>query len=256
MRSLVIVSLGSLLATSALAAQDFRWHGAIASGKTLEIRGINGRITAARAGGGEAEVTASKHARRSDPDEVEIKVVQDEDGVVICALYPSRRGRGTGSCARGRSHGQDVGDNDVTVDFDVRVPAGVEFVGATVNGDVSATGLPADARVSTVNGDVDVEGSGTAEGSTVNGSVTARLGRADWKGRLRFHSVNGGVTVTLPADANVDVQASTVNGSVESDFPVTVQGRMRPQEFHGRVGSGGRDLDLSTVNGSIRLRRR
>jgi hypothetical protein len=44
-----------------------------------------------------------------------------------------------------------------------------------------------------------------------------------------------------------------VNGSVESDFPITVRGRMNPRSLRGRIGEGGRDLDLTTVNGSIRL---
>src|SRR2546430_12779216 len=50
----------------------------------------NGDIDAV-AGSGEVEVTAVKHAHRSDPDEVKIQVVQHEDGVTICAVYPRDR---------------------------------------------------------------------------------------------------------------------------------------------------------------------
>ena len=39
--------LAALAAVAApLAAQDFKWSGAVASGKTLEIRGINGSVRA------------------------------------------------------------------------------------------------------------------------------------------------------------------------------------------------------------------
>src|SRR3989442_11593880 len=41
------------------------------------------------AAGSQAEVSAAKHARRSDPASVEIKVVESEDGVTICAVYRS-----------------------------------------------------------------------------------------------------------------------------------------------------------------------
>src|SRR5207248_8495410 len=45
-------------------------------------------------------------------------------------------------------------NNDVKVDFEVQVPAGVEFNGQTVNGEMAAEGLEADVHASTVNGSV------------------------------------------------------------------------------------------------------
>lgn len=243
-----------VIAAAPAAAQDFKWSGALASGKTLEVRGINGEIHAAPANGREALVTAVKSARKSDPEEVEIKVVEHADGVTICAVYPSRRSGRPNECLPGGEGRNDTGDNDVEVDFEVKVPAGVTFEGATVNGDVEADGLSGDASVATVNGDVNVSAAGTARGTTVNGSITARLGRGDWKGNLKFTTVNGGISVTLPKGTGTDIEASTVNGSIDSDFPITVQGRMSPRTMRGRIGEGGRMLDLTTVNGSIRLR--
>jgi DUF4097 and DUF4098 domain-containing protein YvlB len=248
--SLLIAS--AVLGDAPLAAQDFRWHGPLASGKSLEVRGVNGGIRVSAASGTEAEVTATKRARKSDPASVEIKVVEDAAGVLVCAVYPSRRGRAANDCRRD-GHGGDTKDNDVEVTFEVRVPKGVEFTGSTVNGDVRARDLTADAVVATVNGDVEVETGGVAKATTVNGSIRATLGRADWKGSLRFTTVNGGITVRLPGSFNADIEVTTVNGSVESDFPITVHGRMNGRSLRGRIGEGGRDLDLTTVNGSIRL---
>jgi Toastrack DUF4097 len=249
--SLMLALVGLLPA--ALQAQDFRWHAGLASGKTLEVRGVNGPIRASRASGQEAEVVASKRARRSDPADVEIKVVEHADGVTICAIYPSRRGHKANECRPGGGGQNDTSNNDVEVTFEVRVPAGVEFVGSTVNGDVAGRDLPGDATLTTVNGDVDVESGGVASGSTVNGSITARMGRADWENSLRFTTVNGGITVSLPESFSADVEATTVNGSVQSDFPILVQGRIHSGALKGRIGNGGRVLDLTTVNGSIRL---
>lgn len=253
MRPLLAAAL-LLLAPPALAAQDFEWSGALASGKTLEVRGVNGTIHAVAANGREALVTATKRSRRSDPAEVEIKVLEHANGVTICAVYPSRRTSRPNECLPGGEGRSDSHDNDVEVRFEVQVPAGVRFEAATVNGDVRADGLPGDAELATVNGDVDVTAAGTARGTTVNGSISARLGRGDWKGNLKFTTVNGGITVTLPGGTGTEVEASTVNGSVESDFPITVQGRMNPRSLRGRIGAGGRMLDLTTVNGSIRIR--
>ncbi len=231
---------------------DFHWSGVIAPGKTIEIKGVNGEIRAVSTSGNQVEVTADKRSRRSDLSSVEIRVVQDAGGVTICALYPSRRGDNT--CAAG-SGGQNSDNNDVTVDFQVKVPAGVKFDGRTVNGSVSATGLRADAWASTVNGSVEVETTGEAEAQTVNGDVRVTMGRIDGTGSMRFSTVNGRVEVSIPDGIGLNVSASTTNGDISTDFPLTVHGRFGPRQLSGTIGGGGRSLSLQTVNGDIELRK-
>src|SRR5205814_3041068 len=125
-------------------AQDFQWHGRVAAGKTVEIRGVNGAIDASAASGDEVEVTATKHGRRSDPASVRVEVVEHAEGVTICAVYPDVEGRRNECLAHGghnRTH-----DNDVEVHFTVRVPRGVGFHPQTVNGDIQAEDLEGDVR--------------------------------------------------------------------------------------------------------------
>lgn len=230
--------------------QEWSWSGRVAAGRTLEVRGVNGVISAQAASGDRVEVRASKHGRRQDPDDVRIEVLEHDGGVTICAVYPGRNNR----CERGGGH-MNVRDNDVEVDFTVRVPRGVRFEGNTVNGDVEAMSLDGPVELNTVNGGVRLEtASGDAEAHTVNGSIMATV-RAVGDQALRFETVNGGITLALPGSLDADLDAETVNGSIDSDFPIQVQGRMNPRELHGRIGSGGRSLQLETVNGSIRLRR-
>jgi DUF4097 and DUF4098 domain-containing protein YvlB len=256
MRSFVIAALLGTAVVATAGAQDFNWHGRIAQGKRLEIKGVNGDVRAVLASGAEAVVNAAKHSRRSDPDEVEIKVVESDAGITICAVYPTpARARRENSCEPGDQWHSNTENNDVTVDFEVQVPAGVEFHGKTVNGETSAEGLKADVRASTVNGSVRVTTTGLAEASTVNGSVYVEMGRADWPDELDFSTVNGKITLILPAKLDTEVRASTVNGDMESDFPMTVSGRFGPRRWRGTIGAGGRSLSLSTVNGEIRLRR-
>ena len=231
---------------------DFRWSGVVAPGKTLQIKGVNGEIRAVSTSGNQVEVTADKHSRRSDLSSVEIKVVQDAGGVTICAIYPSRRHENT--CAAG-SGGQNSDNNDVAVDFQVKVPAGVKFDARTVNGSVSATGLRADAWASTVNGSVEVETTGEAEAETVNGDVRVNMGRMDGTGSMRFSTVNGRVDVSIPDGVGLNVSASTTNGDISTDFPLTVRGRFGPRQLSGTIGGGGRSLSLQTVNGDIELRK-
>jgi len=65
--------------------------------------------------------------------------------------------------------------------------------------------------------------------------------------------VNGGITLTLPGVFDAELSANTLNGSIAADFPITVTGQVTPRRLRGRIGNGGRELNLSTVNGSIRL---
>ncbi len=239
--------------SSRTVVQDFRWTGQIDRGDAVEIRGVNGEVRALLSSGTQVEVSAEKReGRRGDPADVTIEVVQHEDGVTICAVYPSRRD--VNECRPGGGK-MNVRDNDTKVDFTVRIPAGVRFEGHTVNGDVTAEGLESDVSTATVNGSVHVSTAGYATASTVNGSIRAEMGRADWTGGLDFSTVNGSITVTLPGEVHADVEASTVNGSIETDFPLTISGRFSSKRMQGVIGTGGRELRFETVNGSIKLRR-
>ena len=150
-------------------------------GPRSRSRASTAAIVATGAPGGDVEVTAIKKGRKSDPAEVKIDVVEHAGGVTICAVYPSS---GTpNECKPGEGGRMNVRDNDVNVEFRVKVPAGVRFVGRTVNGGIEASGIPADAEAHTVNGGVELDATGTARAETVNGGITARLGRADWDGR-------------------------------------------------------------------------
>jgi hypothetical protein len=233
---------------------EFRLREPLAAGRNLQIRNINGNVSAEPAAGGEFEVVATKRARRSDPDEVRIEVVRHAEGVLICAVYPNAGGEpNTCEPNHSRSH---VRDNDTNVNFTVRVPAGVNFHGHTVNGNVEAERLGADVDAKTVNGSINVSTAGIARAATVNGSITAVMGNANWPRGLEFKTVNGAIDLTLPANLSAEVEAKTLNGDISTDFPLTVTGSFSRRRLTGTIGGGGdRRLILETVNGSVNIRR-
>lgn len=254
--ALAVIGVGLVAAcndsTSPGEDSSFQWTGLVAPGNRIEIKGVNGSISANGTAASDVVVSARKTSQRSDVSEVRIEVVQHAQGVTICAVYPDVPGQPLNTCLPGDRGSMNVRDNDVAVAFDVGVPDGVIFVGRTVNGDVSADDVGGNAFLSTVNGNVRVSTSGLAEAVTVNGSVDASIGLADWDRDLGFSSVNGSVAVTIPAGTNAEVRLSTVNGSITSDFPLT---EFSPRNFQGTIGSGGRILAVSTVNGNVALGR-
>jgi DUF4097 and DUF4098 domain-containing protein YvlB len=244
------------LPAQAQTSDQFSWAGRVAQGKSIEIKNINGDISAEPASGDQLEVTAAKSARRSDPSQVEIKVIEHAGGVTICAVYPSDDPSAPNVCEPGQGKGRmNVRNNDVKVAFKIRVPAGVTLVSRTVNGDVSALELGSNVESHTVNGNINISTSGYAQAASVNGDITARLRDANWPGSIDFKTVNGVITVDLPATTSSKVEANTVSGNISSDFPLTMIENTSRKHLSGTIGGGGRELSLKTVNGSIHLRR-
>lgn len=255
-RNFALCLITALVVTPGVAqAQDFQWHGMVRQGQSIEIKGVNGDVRAEPSGGNEVEVVAVKRANRDTPESVRIEVVPHADGVTICAVYPSRDRQKPNECVPGEGGRMNVQNNDVSVRFTVRVPAGVTFVGKTVNGEIEATRLNGDVALATVNGSVAFSTTGGGRASTVNGSIRGQMGRADWSNTLEMATVNGSIRLTLPPDLNTEVRASTVNGDISSDFPMTVTGRISRRKLEGTIGGGGRVLSLDSVNGSITLKR-
>ena len=264
-RTLVVVETCTdrPLAQRSVDSDEFRWSGIIAEGAAIEIRGINGDIVAEPTTGSDVEVVAVKKARRSDLNSVQIKVVQHPGGVTICALYPTEDGGSSNSCEPGGLDGSEqphssgnrnIRNNDVQVDFTVRVPARVGFIGRTINGEISATSLSSNVITRTINGSIKISTNGYAEAATINGQISARLGNTNWPKSLAFTTLNGGITLDLPANLSTEVEAQTLNGSIVSDFPLNLTNLNRGKQVKGRIGAGGRELVLKTLNGRINLR--
>lgn len=233
--------------------EDFEGMWDLTAGQTLEIKGINGQIWA-EPSAAKAEVRASKHGRRSDPSSVRIEVSKHAGGVTVCAIYPSS-GKRENECEPGDGGHNSSHNNDVQVDFSVKVPKGVRLVAKTVNGSIDAGDLAGPVEARTVNGSIDVATTSTAQASTVNGAVRGRIGASSWSEEIEFTTVNGGITLELPEDLSADLSAKTVNGHISTDFPITVKGKLGRRSIRGTIGTpkAGNELALSTVNGSIRL---
>jgi DUF4097 and DUF4098 domain-containing protein YvlB len=186
-------------------------------------------------------------------------VMNPTGGITICAVYPSASGLSSptsqeNACQSGEERRMTVHDNDVTVDFTVKVPAGVRFVARTVNGSVTARSLQGDVDGRTVNGRVEIGTTGLASAKTVNGAIDVSLGTPVWTEPLEFSTVNGSITLKVPPGIDAQVRAEMMNGSFSSDLPLVVQtSRNGGRRITGVIGNGGRELSLHTLNGSIRL---
>lgn len=264
MPALAIAAAALALATVAEAQgrverEAFTWAGAIPDGRWIIVRNLRGNVEVSRGGGDKVEVIATRRTRRGDPDYVRFEVQKFGSGgqsVLICALWGD-----SSDCDeygyRSRTEGRRARENDVTVDFSVRVPKGVKVGAHSINGDVRVEDAAAEVDAESVNGSVVVSTvGGPVNARTTNGQVRATMGKFDLTSDLRFSSVNGSVMVEFTGDIDADVELATVNGRFMTDFPVTVSGRIDPRRLRATLGKGGPRIRLSTVNGNVELRKR
>lgn len=123
-----------------------------------------------------------------------------------------------------------------------------------VNGSLNVEKLNGEVHADLVNGKLRASDlSGEANLATVNGSIEANYASLNNVREIKLKSVNGRVELLLPQAPNADVEASVVNGSISTDFPLTVKGRFLGKSMSGMLGSGGMHIELSNVNGSIHL---
>jgi hypothetical protein len=288
-----LVVLPSLAGAQTLLGRSdsiFTWHGPLKAGALLTVRNHNGPIEVRPAAGADVELRAEKRARDGNLTDVAFDVGTSSNGdVTICSTF-----RDNDPCEEGRHSWSDSDDwrHNVTVAMTVLVPRGaqvrvstgngavsVERVGGEVsastgNGRVNVLDTDGAVRVSTGNGDVQVRdvkgavrvstGNGRVNVTTAQGPVEARSGNGDIDVRMTavrpsedmtFSTGSGDVRVTLPANYNGDLDASTGNGSISSDFDLKLEGRMNPRRVRATIGSGGARLRLATGNGGLELRK-
>jgi DUF4097 and DUF4098 domain-containing protein YvlB len=65
---------------------------------------------------------------------------------------------------------------------------------------------------------------------------------------------NGSVSLTTPPNFSAKVDVSTNNGSINTDLPITVTGKITKKKLTGTLGTGEGELYLETHNGSIKIK--
>ena len=142
------------------------------------------------------------------------------------------------------------------VSYEVFVPRRSDLSLETKNGGIAIADVNGRIDFTALNGGVVLKRVGGAvRGSTTNGGLVVELSGDRWDGdSLDVSTTNGGVIMSVPENYSANLQTGTVNGSVNTDFPVTVQGRINKQ-IALNLGSGGATVKAMTTNGGVHLKR-
>ncbi len=268
----------------------YTWRGELRDRVLFTVRNHNGPIDVRPSSGRTLEFRAEKRPGRNGGslDDVAFDVETSSNGdVTICSTF-----RNHNPCDDRNDNNQNDWRRNVTVAITILLPAGAELKVATGNGAVTIentggnvqastgngrvrlSGNSGEVRVSTGNGDVDIRGAtapvrvttgnGRVEVSTSTGPVEARTGNGDIdvtmtalraNEDMTFSSGSGSVRITLPAGYNGELDATTGNGELRSDFDLKIQGRVNPRHIRATIGDGGPRLKLSTGNGRLEIRK-
>ena len=258
-----VAALVLALAPAVLGAQDrqseraFTLNERVPSGQWLRVRNVSGEVRVRPSTSDRVEIVGTKSWRRGDPKMVRIESRKSSDGSILVCAFWTENATCDENGYRSHNEGRWNRSNDVAVDFEVRLPKGVNVGAWSVNGEVTVDGATGEVEAGSVNGGVDASSSGgPVQASSVNGTVHARMGRVGANEDLDFSSVNGNVIAEFGEDIDAQVELSTVNGRFQTDWPVTITGRVDPRHLRATIGKGGRRIRLSTVNGNVELRKR
>jgi hypothetical protein len=141
-----------------------------------------------------------------------------------------------------------------SVSYRLAVPTISSLSLKTTNGGISLRDVDGQIDFKTVNGGVKLTNpAGDVKGRTNNGGVDVDLEGPGWKGEgLDVETNNGGVHLRIPEQYSAHLETGTVNGGMNIDFPLTVQGRV-DREISADLGSGGAPIRVRTHNGGVRI---
>jgi hypothetical protein len=253
----------------------------------LYLRNVDGRTRLTSHNGAEVRIQAVKTVSRARDEvearqaaaEVRVKIEQVGNRIEVETKYPKK------AWSRGprvlvhyeveapRQSNLDVksvdGNLDVlgfegdlllaTVDGDLTIEdcAGL-IVAKSVDGDAEMRDIVGGVEARTVDGDLDIDGRlSHLEASSTDGDLTIRVDPAStMEAAWSVRTTDGSISMALPEGFSADLDVEADEGDIESDHPMTMEGKVHRDRFRGQLNAGGYTLRIRTSDGSVRLLKR
>jgi DUF4097 and DUF4098 domain-containing protein YvlB len=239
----ILLGLGALLLLVAAvsrgeeaaftAKRTERFNAVLAAGSTLRIENVSGDIVAKPGRELSAVVTIAASGTTQEKANDLLRATRilqaNEDGEYSLttewpSLFRPRAGRkdpGLRGADRGQKWCQDC---KIIARYEVAVPRGLRVILNTVNGDVRAEELDSALELQTVNGAVAALGAvSSVKAQSVNGKVDIAARSFPSDASMNLKTINGPITLTLARNTRFDLDASTMNGTIVSTFPLPVK---------------------------------
>lgn len=209
------------------------------------IRGINGRIKIETADTDAAEVLIVRSAKKREelefrkiniehtPENLSIRVENDRKSVFSAmGFIPEGRQR-----------------------VILRLPKQINLETRETNGDVTIGEIRGNLGMHGVNGQIKVARATARTGlSSVNGGIDVTFAPLDRK-KVEVEEVNGNVELRFEGEVNADLNSWGINGNLNPELPNVERNETEPRRgrMKARIGHGGTVIEISGVNGNVRL---
>jgi len=236
--------------------------------KELWVDNVYGSIEVVGYRGQEVQLVVHKTLRgrnvekiQKAKEEVSLEITEDGNTIDLYIDGPFRCCHKGRKWRRWRNPGYEV-----QFDFELIVPHETSLYLKTVNkGNIRIENIKGEFEVKNVNGRIKMtEITGGGEAHTVNGEVKVVFSRKP-ESACSFRTINGDLEISFPKNLSADFRLKTFNGDIYSDFPVTYLPAKAPAQdrrkgkfvyksdrfFGVRVGKGGPEIKLDTLNGDI-----
>ncbi|MDG1732729.1 MAG: hypothetical protein P8H39_07100 [Thalassotalea sp.] len=211
----------------------------------LVLENINGDVNIESWSQNTVKVTADIQAKtQEDLDRIEIKMKQSGDRISVETDY-----------SRNDSGWSNNGSSG-TVDYTVMVPANIDLRDIElVNGSLNIVNVSGELNADVVNGSVEASGmSSDVEVDSVNGAVELSFADSAKNLDISVDTVNGSIRLYLPEDFGAQVEVSTGNGSIKTDYGLSgTKGAYYGTDLTGSFGDGSSEIELESVNGSVKI---
>ncbi len=176
-------------------------------------------------------------------DRVEVKIQQRGDKVTVETDYEESSSWGNHQSAQ--------------VTYNVWLPSDTNLSGIElVNGSLTIENVAGKVNAQVVNGSIKATGlTSDSEIGSVNGSIKVYYQSisTDLKD-INIETVNGSIKLYLPDDVNANLDLETMHGSIKTEFGISAQeGTFMGNSLRGDIGSGDIDINMESVNGSIKV---
>ncbi len=237
--SLALAVLLGTAAASAKVTEKFAQTYPLDANGSIQLENVNGSVEIVAWDKNEVSLEAEKSAR-------------DQEGLARMHLRIDSTNRRLTIKTELEKKWRFWDNMNAQVHYKLMVPTGVALDKIeVVNANITVTGVKGPVELEAVNGGIEAEGlSGDGSFETVNGSIRVTYATLPASGKVSLETVNGSCKLTLPKDAAFDLDADTVNGRINCDFPITLQNSGK-RELRGPVNGGGTRIALESVNGGL-----
>jgi len=240
-----VVNAGGADNPSAATNDETRKTFELKPGASIEVQGINGFVEVQTSDTKTAEVyvrrtgdSANSLSRR------ELIVEETGEGIIVRS---KRKHTGLWDHLFGKDPREEV---------TIKAPRQIALSIRGVNGRVSSGDIEGSLEMKGINGRVELGLiSDSVQIGGINGSISVGLRRLDQRG-ARISGVNGGIELKIANGLNADLSSKGMNGNVRSEISdVTVNRDDHWTRYSARIGDGGAAIELSGINGNVRLTR-